>query len=156
MIGSRRWVLLAIGLGLTAFSVGLVLGRPVSSRAQQPVSPATAPVPADSNYVGADTCKGCHEEQYNKFAKTRMGRIFLFQARTPGEKNACENCHGPGAAHVAAEKAGPDTAKALAARESLKLSWPQAKSDVCIKCHDSDNSPEFSKNPDKYWSEIEH
>src|SRR5262249_60752155 len=69
--------------------------------AATPARAAAAP-PADSNYVGAETCKGCHEEAWNKFAKTRMGRLFLYQARDAAEKNACENCHGPGKAHVEA------------------------------------------------------
>ena len=102
--GSWRWPLVIL-LAVATFAFGVVLGLPFSSRAQQPAPPPTpaAPAaPADSNYVGAETCKGCHDEAYNKFAKTRMGRIFLFQARTPGEKNACENCHGPGKAHVEA------------------------------------------------------
>ena len=68
--------------------------------AQQPAQPAATAAPTDSNYVGAETCKGCHEDQFNKFAKMRMGRLFLQQARTPGEANACESCHGPGKAHV--------------------------------------------------------
>ena len=36
------------------------------------------------------------------------------------------------------------------------MTWEQAKTDTCIKCHDHDNSPEFGKNTEKYWSEIEH
>ena len=28
--------------------------------------------------------------------------------------------------------------------------------DTCIKCHDLDNSPEFSSRVADYWSEIEH
>mgnify|MGYP003693966379 CR=1 FL=1 len=109
---SWRWI---VGLVPAVFIAGVILSMPFSSRAQQPAPPSTAPATApttpappptasapESDYVGAETCKGCHEEAYNKFAKTRMGRVFLFQARTPGEKNACENCHGPGKAHVEA------------------------------------------------------
>ncbi|HEV3138843.1 MAG TPA: hypothetical protein VGZ26_13090, partial [Pirellulales bacterium] len=69
--------------------------------------------------------------------------------------NGCENCHGPGAAHIAAEK-GDNEAQRAALRELLHLTWEQAKTETCIKCHDHDNSPEFGKNSEKYWSEIEH
>ncbi len=102
-------------------------------------------------------CISCHATGWN--AQEHFPYLSGFDSlpKTPLlVSNSCENCHGPGAAHVAAEKAGPDSKKAVAARESLKLSWPQAQSDVCIKCHDGDNSPEFSKDPEKYWSEIAH
>src|SRR5215470_6135774 len=137
MIGSRWRVVLAIGLGVAAFSVGLVLGRPISSPAQQAPTPAPAAspaaVPPDSNYVGAETCKGCHEEQYNKFAKTRMGRIFLLQARTPAEKNACENCHGPGKAHV---EAGGGKGKGGLITFAKNDPTPVTKrNQVCLDCH---------------------
>jgi hypothetical protein len=45
-------------------------------------------------------CKGRHEEAFQRFAKTRMGRLFLHQARDAKEGTACEICHGPGQAHV--------------------------------------------------------
>ena len=98
----RRWRLcVGIASAAAVFCAGIVLGLPFSSRAQQPAKPAAAAAaPADSNYVGAETCKGCHEEAFNKFSKTRMGRIFLHQARNPQEANACETCHGPGKEHV--------------------------------------------------------
>ena len=96
----RRWRLFA-GIASTAavFCAGIILGLPFSSHAQQPAKPARGR-PADSNYVGAEICKGCHEEAFSKFSKTRMGRLFLLQARNPKEANACETCHGPGKAHV--------------------------------------------------------
>jgi DmsE family decaheme c-type cytochrome len=131
----RRWQwFLGIGLAGTIFSLGIVLGLPFSLRAQQQPPPAaTAPLPADSNYVGAETCKGCHEEAFNKFSKTRMGRIFLFQARTPGEKNACENCHGPGKAHV---DAGGGKGKGGLITFAKNDPTPVEKRNaVCLDCH---------------------
>ena len=79
----KVWRLLRVAGGAAAIlSVGFVLGLPFSSRAQQPAQPApTAAMPPGDNYVGAETCKGCHEEAFNKFSHTRMGRLFLKQAR---------------------------------------------------------------------------
>src|SRR5262250_3392167 len=87
-----RW---AVTLAVAGLAVaGLAPASPAQeTKPAATPAPAAAP-PADSNYVGADTCKGCHEEAWNKFAKTRMGRLFLYQARDAAEKNACENCHG--------------------------------------------------------------
>src|ERR1700693_1197263 len=83
----RRWRLFAgIASAAAVFCAGIVLGLPFSSRAQQPAKPAAAAAaPADSNYVGAEVCKSCHEEKFNTFSKTKMGRLFLLQARSPKE-----------------------------------------------------------------------
>jgi len=71
----------------------------------------------------------------------------------------CENCHGPGADHAAAESGDADvteeTIKTL--REELRL--PLAKAaDHCRRCHDLDNDPNFQKEGafEKYWPKIEH
>ena len=53
----------------------LAQAQPASPPASQP-SPAPPPAAqADmpTGYVGAETCKGCHEESYTKFARTKMG-----------------------------------------------------------------------------------
>jgi hypothetical protein len=70
--------------------------------------------------------------------------------------NGCENCHGPGGAHVAAEEGENVEVEAETLRKQMHLTWDAAKTDMCVKCHDLDNSPEFSKNVDHYWSEIAH
>jgi hypothetical protein len=64
--------------------------------------------------------------------------------------NGCENCHGPGSAHVAAENGGTDAEKAK--NRALMRAAPAA--DTCIQCHDADNSLKFDF--DKYWPKVEH
>ncbi len=72
--------------------------------------------------------------------------------------NGCENCHGPGSKHVAAER---DDAVVAAERDllrtAMRLPLDQAK-DQCLKCHDLDNSPDFHKEGafEDYWAEVEH
>ena len=70
--------------------------------------------------------------------------------------NGCENCHGPGGAHVAAEEGEDVGGDAETLRKQMHLTWNAAKTDMCVKCPDLDNSPEFSGNVDRYWSEIAH
>jgi DmsE family decaheme c-type cytochrome len=131
----RRWRLFAgIASAAAVFCAGILLGLPFSSRAQQPAQPAAgATAPADSNYVGAETCKACHAEQFSKFSKTRMGRLFLLQARSPKEANACESCHGPGKAHV---DAGGGKGKGGLITFAKNDKTPvEKRNQVCLGCH---------------------
>jgi hypothetical protein len=70
--------------------------------------------------------------------------------------NGCENCHGGGAAHVAAESGDVDAEEAELERlrEGMRLTIKQAQRNVCVRCHDLDNSPDFDF--EKYWPEVEH
>lgn len=131
---SRRWrLLVGVTVAAALFCAGLLLALPFSSLAQQPAKPVAAVTPSDSNYVGAETCKGCHEEAFNKFSKTRMGRLFLYQARNPNEANACETCHGPGKAHV---DGGGGKGKGGLITFAKNDSTPVEKRNaVCLTCH---------------------
>src|SRR4029453_11403235 len=66
-----------------------------------PAGAPPAPAALPEGYVGAETCRACHQEQFEKFSHTKMGRLFLRQPRNSQEALACENCHGPGGEHVA-------------------------------------------------------
>ena len=68
--------------------------------AAQKAPAATAALP--DGYVGAETCKGCHQDQFERFSATTMGKLFLKHPRTAKEALACETCHGPGKTHVEA------------------------------------------------------
>ena len=64
--------------------------------------------------------------------------------------NGCENCHGPGSRHVELVEAG-QVEKSLA---EVRVTLEQARRQLCISCHDLDNSPTF--NFDTYWPQITH
>lgn len=67
--------------------------------------------------------------------------------------NGCENCHGPAQAHVEAE-AGRDRLFREEQRQALRLTAATAGVQVCVRCHDHDNSPAFEF--EKYWLKIVH
>jgi len=71
----------------------------------------------------------------------------------------CENCHGPGSSHVAMEQAAEadeevDEDRRDALYEQMRVTLEESRRDTCIRCHDLDNSPDFTF--EKYWPKIEH
>ena len=95
--------------------------------------PAAAPVagaasPDVSKYVGAETCKTCHEEIYNSWEKTPHWKTTLDTKGGPSHQG-CEGCHGPGADHVAG---GGDKTK-IFVFESASTKEINAR---CMSCHE--------------------
>ena len=121
-----------------------------NSAPTQDKAPAATADPPD--YVGADTCKTCHEDIYNNWEQTPHWKT-LNDTRGGPSKQGCEGCHGPGAAHVAG---GGDVTKififknhsakeidarcltchASGTQHMNAINSEHAKSDVnCISCH---------------------
>lgn len=143
---------LTLGSGRSRAADPAVQGSAVQS---QPETSAANP----SQYVGAETCKTCHEDVYNDYMKSP-------HAATIGSKKGpafqgCEGCHGPGRAH--AESGDPSkifTFKDATAKETSErclschtlgeehsnfLRSEHMKNEVgCIQCH----SPHFAKSPE--------
>ncbi|HEV3023977.1 MAG TPA: cytochrome c family protein, partial [Pirellulales bacterium] len=99
-------------------------------------------------------CISCHATGWNPQQFTPYTSGFDSLKKTPIlAGNGCENCHGPAAAHVAAENNGGNETL----RAKLRVSIVEAKAaivDSCVECHDLDNSPHFDF--DEYWPKIKH
>ena len=78
-----------------------------------------------SGYVGAETCKACHETEATSLAATSHGKTGV--ADWSGGI-ACETCHGPGAAH--ADSGDPSKIRVL-----RTLPGPE-QSAACLTCHE--------------------
>lgn len=106
-------------------------------------------------------CLSCHVTGWNpqEFYPYQSGYLSLEQsAHLTG--NGCENCHGPGSDHAAAEVDGSGVSQDVRdqLRESMKLPLAKAR-EKCMTCHDLDNSPDFHEEgafEDIYWPEVEH
>jgi len=104
-------------------------------------------------------CISCHVTGWNpqRFFPYTSGYLDLTKSVTM-HGNGCENCHGPGSAHVDAEEgstADESTLKML--RKSMRLPYAAAER-KCVECHDLDNSPDFYKDGafERYWADVEH
>ncbi|TWT52164.1 multiheme c-type cytochrome [Allorhodopirellula solitaria] len=105
-------------------------------------------------------CLSCHVTGWNaqNFQPYVSGYLSL-EADEHLHGNGCENCHGPGASHVAAENGDIDVtdARREELRNAMRLPLAEAR-EKCMECHDLDNSPDFHKEGafEDYWAEIEH
>jgi len=92
-------------------------------------SPQTASTPAGAQYVGSDTCKGCHEEIHKGLQPNPHFQLLEEGKKTAGKEwHGCESCHGPGSAHV---EGGGDKTKIISFKN---LSAKQASAQ-CLTCH---------------------
>src|SRR3954469_22557327 len=94
------------------------------------VGPQGAASSASAQYVGSETCKGCHEEVHKGFEPNPHFQLLGDSKKKTGttEWHGCESCHGPGSAHV---EGGGDKTKIVVFKD---LSAKQA-SEQCLQCH---------------------
>ncbi|HZL69118.1 MAG TPA: DmsE family decaheme c-type cytochrome [Candidatus Limnocylindrales bacterium] len=104
-------------------------------------NPQTSFAPtAGPQYVGSDTCKTCHEDQYKQIEATQHWNTNLANLKkgTGQEWHGCESCHGPGSAHV---DGGGDKSKIF----SFKGATAQQVSARCQTCHGTTH-PDFQRS----------
>ena len=113
-------------------------------------------------------CLSCHVTGWNPQEFFPYASGFFGMEKTPHlTGNGCENCHGPGGAHAAAEggeeEVSDEVLEQLRATMRLKIEAGEgseqgqkigAVEDNCLKCHDIDNSPDFDFQ--EYWPQVEH
>jgi DmsE family decaheme c-type cytochrome len=102
---------------------------------------STAPV--EAHFVGAQVCLTCHATQTAEFQKTLMGRI----GKTQKGKFDCENCHGPGSAHVKAG-GGRGVGGIISFRPEDQARSAEENNGVCLGCHE--------KGDRTYWNGSTH
>lgn len=113
-------------------------------------------------------CVSCHVVGWNPQKYYPYSSGYFGVEETPQMfHQGCENCHGPGAAHVAAESGDVDATEEQIdkLREDMRLRLVDNEGNMegqvlgpvvknCMECHDLDNSPDFDFQ--EYWPEVEH
>ncbi len=105
-------------------------------------------------------CISCHATGWNpqKYYPYETG--FFSLEKTPlMTGSGCENCHGPGSEHVAAELGEIDVTNERLKQLQQEMVLPLAKAhEKCIECHDMDNSPDFHLEGafEEYWEQVKH
>ncbi|MEX0938665.1 MAG: multiheme c-type cytochrome [Pirellulales bacterium] len=101
-------------------------------------------------------CISCHATGWEPQKYIPFASGFRDLSQTPHlVTNGCENCHGPGSDHVAAQMGDVDVddARMKELQEQMRVTLAEAEA-KCLECHDLDNSPDF--NFETYWPEVEH
>ncbi len=105
-------------------------------------------------------CLSCHVTGWNpqRYYPYETGYLSLATEHLHG--SGCENCHGPGSGHSAAEREGSGVSEEELQRLRVSMRLPLDKArELCMECHDLDNSPDFHDEDafeDVYWPEVEH
>ena len=104
-------------------------------------------------------CVSCHVTGWNpqNYYPYETGYLDL-EKHVLLHGNGCENCHGPGSGHIAAEDGVDDQLKQKL-RKQVRVTIAEAKARTCYECHDLDNSPDYAEAEDgweKYWPTIAH
>ncbi len=126
-------------------------------------------LPDNLEYTGSESCKTCHEYEYEKWSQKAHARAyatlervgsqldpecvtchvvgmeyesgFVSEQKTGHMKNVgCENCHGPGSEHI---RTAGNTA----------LKGPKSG---CIDCHTPDHSGGYAGNEGDFLEKIVH
>jgi DmsE family decaheme c-type cytochrome len=132
-------ILLLIAAAVLFLTGGMQAQSTPATKAAAPAAQAGA----SGDYVGSETCIGCHEDQQRRFRNTVMGKVFA-RPRTADEKLGCESCHGPGKAHVEAG-GGKETIPVRFGKDSKTP--VEEQNSACLSCHQKGNRMFWAGSP---------
>lgn len=78
------------------------------------------------DYVGSESCRTCHEDQFKGFSETKHSKLSQLDD-WKDKATGCESCHGPGRAHI--EEADPTKIISFKGKSSKQIS------ENCLTCH---------------------
>jgi DmsE family decaheme c-type cytochrome len=98
------------------------------------VKRASPDAAVEATFVGSQTCLKCHASQAASFSETLMGKYGKVKQ---GAMN-CENCHGPGSAHVKAG-GGRGVGGIISFRPDDTTRTAAENNAICLACHEKGN-----------------
>lgn len=134
-----------------------------------------------AKFVGAETCKQCHPNTYEKWESTKHAMAFESLLDDPKPNTIhdaeCISCHTVGFEYTSGYRSEELTPE-LKANQCENCHGPGSKhsaepenaefrklitirketadkTGLCIRCHDEDNSPSFNDFA-KWWAKVEH
>jgi DmsE family decaheme c-type cytochrome len=126
----RRIAILALlsGFGGTQLEHAAAVTQPQAAVSSQ----KSAVNPGD--YVGAETCAMCHQNEVKGFGDNPHAKLALEHG---GKGVTCESCHGPGKAHV-------DSGGAANTIFQFTKAAPKQVEEKCLVCHAGEH-PNFER-----------
>jgi DmsE family decaheme c-type cytochrome len=118
---------LEIGLAMMALVLLFSVGAAADEKKDQAKSAQPAAGEAAGQYVGSQTCQGCHDQIFKNFQASPHWITTEKTKVTPGA-HGCESCHGPGSAHV---EGGGDKTKIF----TFKGVSSEQITQRCLTCH---------------------
>ncbi|MBK6425099.1 MAG: hypothetical protein IPF82_02535 [Blastocatellia bacterium] len=140
MTNAHRFKSTVVGLWAMGALVFFIVVLTASTARTANEAAAQSATPGD--YVGNEACKTCHEVEFNRFSGTP--HAHMAESKYDSDmKRGCENCHGPGQAHVLSEskrKEAMDLGQTVPDYDgslivSFKNKGPKTISETCLKCH---------------------
>ena len=98
----------------------------------EPIAQAIIQAGNPDDYVGSESCKACHEDQFKNFSGTKHAKLKDV-ASWKDKAQGCESCHGPGKAHL---EDATDLTKII----SFKGKNSKQVSETCLSCHSGKES----------------
>ena len=141
-LSGRTWR----GIAAVVFSLGAAVAMAQRQPASTQPSSVAWKAPAEGkaeDYIGQETCAGCHADQAKQFTKTVHAK-----AEDAGAKygTGCESCHGPGKAHAEAQMEAAGEPAKIAAASKLIFSFQgstQENSARCLTCHETSHDQDL-------------
>jgi predicted CXXCH cytochrome family protein len=139
----KRWI------WLCAPAIAVFIGHNVTLAQKQPAASAPSsvawqvPEGKAGDYVGQETCAGCHADQAKQFGKTVHARAEVAGAKYG---TGCESCHGPGKAHADNQTEAAGDAAKIEAGKKLIFSFhgkPEENAARCMRCHSTSKDQEL-------------
>src|SRR4051812_8487794 len=125
LVAAALFFAMAFTLSTSSLEARVAPAAPLGAVQRKAPAPAKAAAPK-AEYVGTETCLGCHDDATKELGKTVHWKSS--HPRSPAANMGCESCHGPGSRHI--EDPGDDT--------SIRKFDKMAARDVsatCRTCH---------------------